>query len=112
MRRGEVWWADLPRPAGRRPVVLVSRDEACAVLSGITVAEVTSTVRGIRSEVPVGRQEGLRGRSVVNTDNLHTLPKRLLTERIGRLGPAKLEALASAICYSLAIQTPEIDERG
>lgn len=107
VRRGEVWWADLPKPVGRRPVVLVSRDEAYAVLSGVTVAEVTSTIRGIRSEVPVGREEGLRRRSVINTDNLHTVPKRLLTDRIGRLQPSKLDALASAIEYSLALTTSE-----
>jgi mRNA interferase MazF len=88
-------------------VILVSRDEAYAVLTGVTVAEVTSTVRGIRSEVPVGRQEGLKQRSVVNTDNLHTLPKRLLIERIGHLGRAKVEALDSAIRYSLALAGAE-----
>ncbi len=106
MRRGEVWWARLPDPAGRRPVVLVSRDEAYAVLTGVTVAEVTTTIRGIRSEVPLGRQEGLRARSVANTDNLQTIPKRLLVERIGRLDAEKLDRLAGAIAYSLALPPP------
>ena len=54
MQRGEVWWAELPSPIGRRPVVLLSRDEAYAVRNAVTVAEVTSTVRGIPVEVELG----------------------------------------------------------
>jgi len=103
LRRGEIWWADLPDPVGRRPVVLVSRDEAYAVLSGVTVAEVTSTIRAIRSEVPVGRAEGLAHRSVINTDNLHTIPKRLLVSRLGVLRADKVARLTHAIGYSLAV---------
>ena len=103
MRRGEIWWADLPSPVGRRPVVLVSRDEAYAVLSGVTVAEVTTTVRGIRSEVKLGRSEGLRRASVTNTDNLHTVPKSILSARVGALRHEKLDELGRALAYSLAI---------
>ena len=58
MRRGEVWWAELPRPIGRRPVVLLSRDEAYAVRNAVTIAEVTTTIRGIPVEVPLGPEDG------------------------------------------------------
>ena len=47
MRRGEAWWADLPAPVGRRPVVLISRNEAYAVRSFVVVAEVTTKIRNI-----------------------------------------------------------------
>jgi len=47
MRRGEIWWAELSLPIGRRPVLLLSRDEAYAVRNAVTVAKVTSTIRGI-----------------------------------------------------------------
>jgi mRNA interferase MazF len=57
MQRGEVWWAKLPSPIGRRPVVLLSRDEAYAVRNAVTVAEVTSTVRGIPVEVELGPED-------------------------------------------------------
>ncbi|RPJ34838.1 MAG: type II toxin-antitoxin system PemK/MazF family toxin [Planctomycetaceae bacterium] len=54
MRRGEVWWADLPPPTGRRPVVLLSRDDAYAVRALVTVAPVTTRIRSIPAEVPLG----------------------------------------------------------
>jgi mRNA-degrading endonuclease toxin of MazEF toxin-antitoxin module len=59
MKRGEVWWARLPAPAGRRPVVLVSRDAAYSVRAAVTVVEVSTTIREIDSEVPLGTRDGL-----------------------------------------------------
>ena len=58
VRQYEVWWARLPEPVGRRPVMLLSRDPAYAYLSRVIVVEVTSTIRGIPVEVLLGRQEG------------------------------------------------------
>ena len=55
MRRGEIWWAELTRATGRRPVLLLSRDEAYAVRELVTVAPVTTRMRHIPSEVPLGR---------------------------------------------------------
>ena len=54
MRRGEIWWAELTPPAGRRPVLLLSRNEAYAVRELVTVAPVTTRMRHIPSEVPLG----------------------------------------------------------
>ena len=108
MRRGEVWWAELPEPAGRRPVVLVSRDEAYLVRESVTVAEVTTRARGIRSEVSLGKSEGLPRNSVVNTDNLQTLRKSRLLSRAGWLGPQKVKALDRALAYALKL--PLADE--
>ena len=54
MQRGEVWWANLPAPAGRRPVLLLSRDSAYLVRSGVLVAPLTGTIRDTPVEVPVG----------------------------------------------------------
>ena len=59
MRRGDVWWADLRAPAGRRPVVLLSRNEAYAVRELVTIAPVTTRVRRIPSEVPLSVKDGL-----------------------------------------------------
>jgi mRNA interferase MazF len=53
MRRGEIWWAELEPPAGRRPVVLLSRDEAYKIRSLIIVAPITARIRRIASEVPL-----------------------------------------------------------
>jgi mRNA interferase MazF len=103
MRRGEVWWARLPEPTGRRPVVLVSRDSAYAVRASVTVVEVSTTVRGIASEVPLGKRDGLPKPCVANTDSLVTIPKSWLDERIGALGAEKSAALDTALRFSLAL---------
>ena len=105
MERGEVFWANLPGPAGRRPVVIVSRSEAVRVRNAVTVAPVTRTIRRIASELPLGRDEGLRVRCVANCDSLKTVSKRLLTKRLGSLDSHKLVALDDALRYALGIRT-------
>jgi mRNA interferase MazF len=85
VKQFEIWWAALPLPVGRRPVLLLSRTPAYAYLNKVLVAEITTTVRGIPQEVPLGRPEGLPAASVVNLDNLHTVAKAQLTKRAGAL---------------------------
>lgn len=104
MRRGEVWWAAMPKPAGRRPVVLVSRDSAYAVRAACTVIEVSTVIRNIRTEVRLGRREGLPRRCVANADNLVTIPKPWLEKRIAVLRPDKLRALDDALRYALDLE--------
>jgi len=103
MRKGEVWWANLPHPAGRRPVVLLSRDEAYAVRNAATVAEVTTRVRSIPVEVPLGLEDGMPKHCAVNLDTLATIRKELLSERITRLSREKIEAIDTAIKFALGI---------
>jgi len=103
MRRGEVWWADLPTPAGRRPVVLLSRNEAYAVRELVTVAPVTTRVRRIPTEVPLGPAEGLPKSCVVNLDTITTIPRRTLTQPIGPLPPDKLTAVERALMFALGL---------
>lgn len=103
LRRGAVWIAALPPPAGRRPVVVLTRDSAIGVLTNVTVAPVTSTVRGAPSEVLVGSAEGLHHESVISCDNVVTVPQRLLERELGRLGRDKLDELAAALRLALEI---------
>jgi len=103
MRRGEVWWARLALPVGRRPVVLVSRDIAYIVKSSVTVAEVSTVIRAVPTEVSLGRRDGLPRPCVVNADNLVTIEKTLLESRIALLSAAKLEQLDSALRFSLGL---------
>ena len=72
MKRGEVWWAELPVPLNRRPVVLLSRDEAYTIRNAVTVAEITSTIRGIPVEVKLGPKDGLPKKCVANLDTIIT----------------------------------------
>lgn len=103
MRRGEVWWAALPPPAGRRPVVLLSRDEAYAVRELVTIAPVTTRVRGIAAEVPLGPTDGLTRDGVANLDTMTTVPKRLLVERVVVLSAARVRAIDVAIHFALGL---------
>lgn len=103
MRRGEVWWAQLPRPVGRRPVVLASRDEAYAVRSLVTVIPITTRARQIPVEVPLGRAEGLPRACVANADTIATIPKSALAGYAGVLGPEKVAALDRAIRFALGL---------
>ena len=105
MRRGELYWARLPQPVGKRPVVIVSRDATLTVRTRVTVAPVTRTIRGIRSEVVLGREHGLRAASVANCDNLQTIPKAALGPRpIGKLPISELVSLDRALRFALGIR--------
>lgn len=105
MTRGDVVWADLGPPVGRRPVCVLTRDAAIPVLAAVTCAPITRTVRGIRSEVQVGRAEGLRAKSVISCDNLITVPLDLFDRApVGRLGAAARRQLDRALRYALDIR--------
>jgi mRNA interferase MazF len=101
MRRGEIWWADLGPPSGKRPVVLLSREEAYAVRTAVTVAPLTQTVRGIPVEVPLDEKDGLPKPCVVNLDSIVTIPRRLLMSRITNLSADKLRLVREAIRFAL-----------
>lgn len=103
MKRGDVWWAQLAGPVGRRPVVLMSRDAAYAVRTAVTVVEVSTTIRGIASEVQLGVRDGLPRPCVANADNLVTIPKAWLESRIAALSPEKVAAIEEAVRFSLGI---------
>ena len=104
MRRGGVWWADLPFAARRRPVVLLSLNEAYAVRQLVTVAPVTTRVRAIPTEVELGRDDGLPRRCVVNLNIITTIPKQTLKEQIAPLGPGKLAAVERALAFALGLR--------
>ena len=103
MKRGEVWWAELPSPIGTRPVLLLSRNEAYAVRNAITVAEITTTIREIPVEVPLGPEDGLPKKCVVNLDTIVTIRKKSLKEKITMLDTEKIKQVNDAIKFSLDI---------
>lgn len=103
--RGDIFWADLGPPAGRRPVCVLTRDAAIEVLTAITCAPITRTIRGIRSEVEVPPTQGLPDQSVINCDNLITIPTALLdSEPAGRSDLDTRIRLDQALRYALDIQ--------
>ena len=103
MRRGQIWWARMPLPAGRRPVLLISRDAAYAVRAACTVVEVSTAVRGLPTEVKLTRKDGMPRRCVANADNLVTIPKTWLDELITTLSADKLRAVDDALRFALSL---------
>jgi mRNA interferase MazF len=103
MRRGELWWAHLPPPTGRRLVVLLSRNEAYSVRQLVTVAPVTTRIRRIPTEVALGEAEGLPKACVANLDTIATIPKAALREQISSLDPGKIAAVERALKFALGL---------
>ncbi|MDQ6772712.1 MAG: type II toxin-antitoxin system PemK/MazF family toxin [Candidatus Dormibacteraeota bacterium] len=81
-----------------RPVLILTREAVRPHMSRVTVAPITTTVRGLSTEVQVGPANGLAASSVVSCDNIVTIPTRALRRRIGHLLPAQEEMLTAAIC--------------
>ena len=104
MRRGEIWWAELEPPAGRRPVVLLSRDEAYAVRSLVIIAPITTRVRRIPSELTLGIEDGMPQDCVANLDTITTIPKDCLRNRMVTLSPQKLRGIEAAIRFALGME--------
>lgn len=102
----ELWWASLPAPVGRRPVLLLSRPSAYEFLTRFIAAEITTRVRGIPQEVELGKREGMRERCVVNFDNLRTVSIRELDEQIGAVAPRREAELKRAM--GAALGWPEL----
>ena len=103
MRRGEIWWAEQPKPIGRRPVLLLSRDEAYNVRNAVTVAQITTTLQNIPVEVILDKKDGLPQVCVANVDTITTIRKSILTERICALKAERMQAVNRAIKFALGL---------
>ena len=101
MKQFEIMWADLPAPIGRRPVLLLTRSAGYAYLNKVLIAEVTTTIRHIPQEVPLGKAEGLAQPSVANFDNIHVVPKSSLSEQIGSIAAKRHSECKRALGYAL-----------
>lgn len=101
MRQGEVYWYTFRPPDKRRPVLILTRGSAIAFLTGITIAPITSTIRGIPTEVVLAPEEGLATPCAVNLDNIQTISKARLGAYITRLSPDKMRAVRAAIEFAL-----------
>lgn len=91
---GDVWWVDLDKV---RPVVILTRRRVAPRLTRILVAPVTTTVRGLATEVSLGQAEGLRGGCVASLDNVQLLPTNRLLRRAGRVAPSRWHEFCRAM---------------
>lgn len=99
--RGEVWWYEDPR-AGRRPFLLLTRDEAIPVLNQVLGAPATRSVRGIPTEVALDRSDGLPQACALTLDNITSVRIGLLTTRITRLTEARMREVCVALAHTTA----------
>ena len=100
-RRGEIWQYGFRARDKRRPVVVLTRQEVLPLLRTAIVAPITSTIRGLPSEVIVGADEGLKHDSAVNLDHVQTVEQRSLHSFVGTLSETKMRQ----ICRALALAT-------
>lgn len=100
MTRGEVWIAEAGRK--RRPVLVLTRPDVIDVRRLVTVAEITTQIRGLAAEVPIVSEEiGLDQPSVVNCDGLHTIRQSTMTRRVGSLPADTMRQVCWAVTYAL-----------
>ncbi len=105
MKRGEVRWYTFQQPDKRRPVLVLTQDTALGFLNAVTVAPVTSTVRGISSELYLDEDDGLLNPCAANFDNLVTIPKAQVGELIATLPFEKMLDAERAIRFALGFST-------
>lgn len=100
MTRGEIWLAEVGRK--RRPVLVLTRAEVLDVRALVTVAEVTTSMRGTAVEVGLDHaQVGLDRPSAINCDGLHTVTQASLTARVGAVDDVVMNRVCSALSYAL-----------
>ena len=88
MQRGEVWFA--ATPGGDRPVLVLTRDPVADRIGSVVVASLTRTRRGLVSELELTSADGVPTDSVVNFDNIHTIPRDLMRRRVAELSPPRM----------------------
>ena len=99
MIRGEVWLAQVGKK--ERPVLVLTRSEVLDVRAMVTVAEITTSMRGLAVEVPIDHMDvGLERESVVNCDGLHTVAQTSLTSLVGAVGDDVMDRVCAAISYA------------
>lgn len=94
-----------------RAVLVLTRDAARSAMTKVTVAPITSTVKGLSSEVPVGPANGLDHEGAVSIDNVVTIPATLLGRTVGFLSGSQEALLARAIVLAYDLDLPLLDER-
>jgi mRNA interferase MazF len=103
VNRGDICWYTFKAPDKRRPVLIVTRDSAIGVLNSVTIAPITSTIRSIPTEVVLTEDDGLPNTCAANFDNLQTVPKSNIGDRIARLTAQKMKEAGAAMSFALGL---------
>lgn len=95
MQRGEIWFA--ATPGGDRPVLVLTRDPVADRIGSVVVAALTRTQRGLVSELALTKADGVPTDSVVNFDNIHTIPRETFRRRVAVLSAARMAEACRAL---------------
>jgi mRNA interferase MazF len=99
--RGDVHLCRFPLPDKQRPVLVLTRDSSIGHLATVTVAPITSTIRGVPSEVVLDIDDGMKGPCAVNLHNAVTVSQDRLGRRVGSLGAGRMREICAALTFSL-----------
>ena len=101
LSRGEIRLYRFAPPDKQRPVLVLTRDSAVGHLATVTVAPITSTIRGVPSEVVLDIDDGMKGRCAVNLHNAVTVAQARLGRRVGALSAQRMQEVGAALRFSL-----------
>jgi mRNA interferase MazF len=101
VERGEIRLYRFPTPDKERPVLILTRGSAIPYLSRVTVAPITSTIRGVPSEVALGTDDGLRQPCAANLHNVMTVGQTALGRRLAQLSPRRMREVCAALAFAL-----------
>jgi mRNA interferase MazF len=104
--RGEIWLFSFPKPDKKRPVLVLTRTDMIGRLHTVTVAPITSTIRGVPSEVIVGTESGLKQPSAINLHNVATVPQKGLRTFVGSVPEETLHRVREALLLALGFAEP------
>lgn len=99
--RGEIWQFAFPKPDRRKPVLVLTRGDMIGRLHTVTVAPLTSTIRGVPSEVVVGEESGLKRPSAINLHHLASVPLEGLRSFVGTVSEETLDRVRDALLFAL-----------
>lgn len=99
--RGDVRLYQFAPPDKKRPVVVLTRDSAVGYLSTVTIAPITSAIRGVPSEVVLNEEDGMKAPCAVNLHNAVTVSQHRLGRRIAQLSSLRMSEICAALRFSL-----------
>lgn len=104
MNRGDVWQLDLGGRAGRRPALILTRQGVIAHLNKLTVAEITTSEKGYRTEVPIGQKANLPRESFVQLDNIQTVSKARFVKYLGSVDAVTMRIVGRTLVLALGLE--------
>lgn len=99
--RGEVRLYQFAAPDKKRPVLILTRNSSIRLLATVTVAPITSTIRGVASEVLLNEDDGMKSPCAVNLHNAITVPQAALSKRVAQLNSSRMSEVCAALRFSL-----------